>query len=141
MCQIVYCLPVAHNTIEYVFLCVIGKKPFKMVFVGVGYGSILYFRIKSQNDLYSWDTVQTFIEENFMVVRKSKDCRIITHVDVDDEGVLWTLESNIQDFIANRVGCFGPSMLLTSVLEPPTPMSDEHDMRKDSSRINYVKYF
>jgi len=112
-----------------------------MVFVGVGYGSILYFRVKSQNDLYSWNTVQTFIEENFMMVRKSKDCRTITHVDVDDEGVLWALESNIQDFIANRVGCFGPSMLLTSVLEPPTPISDEHDKRKVSSRKNYVKYF
>lgn len=111
-----------------------------MVFIGVGYGSILYFRIKSQNDLYSWDTVKAFIEENFMMVQKSKDCRMITHVDVDNEGILWTLGSNIQDFIVDRVGCFGPNILLTSVLEPPIPISNDSDRRKDSSWTN-EKYF
>jgi len=110
-----------------------------MVFVGVGYGSILYFRIKGQNDLYSWDTVQTFIEENFMVVRKSNDCRTITHVDVDSDGVLWVMESNIQDFIMDKVGCLGPSMLLTSVLEPPIPISNDQERKKYGSRTYDVE--
>lgn len=36
------------------------------MFVGVGYGSVLYFRIKGQNDLYSWDTKHSCLGENFM---------------------------------------------------------------------------
>ncbi|KAF0767955.1 protein yellow-like [Aphis craccivora] len=104
-----------------------GKKPCKMVFLGVGYGSVLYFRIKGQNHLYSWDTKQSFLEENFMVVRKSRDCRLITHVDVDSEGVLWVLESNIQDFIIDHVGCYGPSIMLTPVFENPVPVMNDLD--------------
>lgn len=98
-----------------------------MVFLGVGYGSVLYFRIKGQNHLYSWDTKQSFLEENFMVVRKSRDCRLITHVDVDSEGVLWVLESNIQDFIVDHVGCYGPSIMLTPVFENPVPVMNDLD--------------
>jgi len=62
-----------------------------------------------------------------MVVRKSKDCRQVTHIDVDNEGVLWVLESNIQDFIVDHVGCFGPSILLSPVLDTPTPVTSELD--------------
>lgn len=102
-----------------------GKKPCKMVILGVGYGSILYFRFRGGSHLYSWDTKTSFLEENFMIVRKSKDCRTITHVDVDQEDVLWVLESNIQDFISDHVGTFGPSILLAPVLETPIPMSSE----------------
>lgn len=103
-----------------------------MVLLGVGYGSILYFRIKGQNHLFSWDTKQSFLEENFMMVRKSKDCRTITHVDVDSQGILWVLESNIQDFIMNQVGCYGPSMILTPVFETPVPILREFSTKDDS---------
>lgn len=98
-----------------------------MVFLGVGYGSILYFRVKGENHLYGWDTKQSFLEENFKIVRKSKDCRKITHVDVDNDGVLWVLESNIQDFIAGQVGCYGPSMLLSPVFETPASVTNDLD--------------
>lgn len=98
-----------------------------MVFVGVGYGTVLYFRVRGENHLYSWDTKQTFLEENFMIVRRAKDCRQITHVDVDNNGVLWVLESNIQDFITGKVGCYGPSILLSSVYDTPTPANNDCD--------------
>jgi len=103
-----------------------------MIFLGVSYGSVLYFRIRGETDLYSWDTNKIFLEENFMIVWKSKDCRKITHVDVDNDGVLWILESNIQDFIAGQVGCYGPSMLLMPVFEAPTPFLNELDKDDDS---------
>jgi len=93
-----------------------------MMFVGVGYGSVLYFRINGQNDLYSWDTKLDLIEENMIMVWKSRDCRVITHVDVDNEGKLWVLESNIQDFIRDQTGCYGPSILLMAVQDVPIPM-------------------
>ncbi|XP_050529171.1 uncharacterized protein LOC126898822 [Daktulosphaira vitifoliae] len=100
----------------------IGKKPCKMVFLGVGYETVLYFRIRGQNHLYSWDSRLSFLEENFMVVRKSKDCRAITHVDVDNVGTLWVLESNIQDYLMGHVGCYGPNMMLGPVLGDPIPV-------------------
>lgn len=108
------------------FSRVSGNKPGKMVFVGVGYGSILYFNLRGHRNLYSWDTKSNLLEENIKMVRESRDCRTITHVDVDNEGTLWILESNIQDFINDRTGCYGPSILLTSVREAPAvPITDE----------------
>lgn len=46
----------------------IGRKPCKMLILGSGYGSIIYFRIKGLNHLYSWDTNDDFLEENIMLV-------------------------------------------------------------------------
>lgn len=46
----------------------IGRKPSEMVLLGSGYGSIIYFRIKGLNHLYSWDTNDGFLEENIMLV-------------------------------------------------------------------------
>lgn len=103
-----------------------------MVFVGVGYGTVLYFRVRGENHLYSWDTKQTFLEENFMIVRRAKDCRQITNVDVDNNGVLWVLESNIQDFITGKVGCYGPSILLSAVHDTPISVCS------DSEKKNYI---
>lgn len=115
-----------------------GHKPWQMVFIGVGYSSVLYFRINGQNDLYAWDTKQSFLEENFLRVRKSKDCRTITHVDVDNDGVLWVLESNIQDYITDHVGCFGPNMLLTPIHEAPqhlVPNESEVEKKEKTTMI------
>lgn len=98
-----------------------------MVFVGVGYGSVLYFRLRDRKHLYVWDTKLDLLVENIMLVRTSKDCRTITHVDVDNEGTLWALESNIEDFISDRTGCFGPSMLLSSVRDVPVPITNDFD--------------
>lgn len=96
-----------------------------MVFIGVGYGSVLYFRIIGQNNMYSWDTKCHFIKENFMMVQKTKNSRIITHMDVDNDGVLWAMDSDIQDFMADRVGHLGPSIILTPVTVDPAPICME----------------
>lgn len=100
---------------EITLLHVSGTKPATMVFVGTGYGSIMYFRLRGRTNLYSWDTKISLIEENFKLVRRNRDCRVITHVDVDNEGTLWVMESNIKDFIEDRTGCYGPSILLSPV--------------------------
>lgn len=103
-----------------------------MVFLGVVYGTNLYFRIKGQNDMYSWDTKQCFLEENFMVVWRSKDCRVITHVDIDINGVVWILESNIKDFILKNAGRFGPNMMLMPIKEKPLPIQKFEKIDDDS---------
>lgn len=57
----------------------IGRKPCKMVVLGSGYRSIIFFRITGLNNLYSWDTNDGFLEENMMLVN-SYDV-IITNMD------------------------------------------------------------
>jgi len=46
----------------------VGRKPCKMVVLGAAYGSVMYFRIKGMNHLYSWDTKESFLEENMKIV-------------------------------------------------------------------------
>lgn len=46
----------------------VGRKPCKMVVLGSAYGSVMYFRIKGMNHLYSWDTKESFLEENMKIV-------------------------------------------------------------------------
>lgn len=93
-----------------------------MAFIGVGYGTVLYFRIVGQNNMYSWDTKCQFVKQNFMVVLKTKDSRMITHMDIDNEGVLWVMDSDIQDFMKDRVGLLGPNIILMPVTEDPAPI-------------------
>lgn len=50
----------------------IGRKPCKMVIVGSAYGSVIYFRIKGKNNLFSWDTKDNFLEENMMLVNAQR---------------------------------------------------------------------
>lgn len=103
-----------------------------MVFIGVGHGSsVIFFRIRSQNDMYSWNTNEHFLQENFMIARQNKDCRMITHVDFDCGGVMWVLESNIQDFVIDDVGSFGPSIMLMPVYDTPIAISHNHNISKN----------
>jgi len=90
------------------------------VFVGVGYGSVLYFRYNTNRNLYSWDTRKSLLEENWEIVRKGRDCRAATHVDVDNDGTLWVMESNLKDFVDGKTGCYGPSVLLYPVNDHQT---------------------
>lgn len=46
----------------------VGRKPCKMAVLGAAYGSVMYFRIKGMNHLYSWDTKESFLEENMKMV-------------------------------------------------------------------------
>lgn len=46
----------------------LGRKPCRMVIIGSGYGSIIYFRIHGINSLFSWNTKESFLEENIMLV-------------------------------------------------------------------------
>lgn len=60
-------------------------------------------------------------------MKKSIDCRTITHIDVDNDGVLWELESNIEDFVANAVGCYGASGILSPIFEQSVPIEVDED--------------
>lgn len=46
----------------------VGRKPCKMIIVGSAYNSVIYFRLKGLNNLYSWDTKNSILEENIMLV-------------------------------------------------------------------------
>lgn len=103
-----------------------------MVFIGVGHGSsVIFFRIRSQNDMYSWNTNKNFLQENFMIARQNKDCRMITHVHFDCRGVMWILESNIQDFVIDDVGCFGPSIMLMPVYDIPIAIPNNYNISEN----------
>lgn len=79
-----------------------GEKPCKMEFLGVGY--TVRCRAGGGNRLYSCDgeggTKQIFLDDNSM----TNIGRQITHVHVDNDGVLRVLESDIRDLIAGQVG-------------------------------------
>lgn len=46
----------------------VGRKPCKMILLGSAYGTVIYYRIKGLNHLYSWDTKESLLEENMMLV-------------------------------------------------------------------------
>lgn len=57
-----------HKRINPKCMVNVGRKPCKMVIVGSAYGSVIYFRLKGLNNLYSWDTKDSILEENIMLV-------------------------------------------------------------------------
>lgn len=57
----------------------VGRKPVKMVILGSAYGSVMYFRIKGLNNLYSWDTKDSLLEENMMLVKYYTYLKIIQY--------------------------------------------------------------
>lgn len=43
----------------------------------------------------------------------------MTHLDVNNDGVLWELQSNIEDYKINSVGCYGANVILQPIFGQP----------------------
>lgn len=57
-----------------------------------------------------WNTETPFIQENFLLVQKEGDCRLSTQVVPGSKRLMWTIESNFQDYILNTVSCAGATV-------------------------------
>uniref|UniRef100_A0A0C9S0B6 MRJP1_3 protein n=1 Tax=Fopius arisanus TaxID=64838 RepID=A0A0C9S0B6_9HYME len=88
----------------------VGPKIGKIVFLGTDNGSNIFFRRKGDSDIYMWNTDTSMKLENFILVQKGNDCRLSTHVVPGYKKLMWTLDSNIQDYIQNTVPCSGASI-------------------------------
>ncbi|KAH0954912.1 hypothetical protein HN011_011618 [Eciton burchellii] len=91
----------------------IGPKQNKIVILGNDNGCAIFFRNKGESDIYMWNTETPFRSENFLLVQRgSDDCRLPTQVVPGLRRLMWTIESNFQDYIQNTVSCSGASVAI-----------------------------
>lgn len=97
----------------------VGPKPpgTKIVLLGTDNGAALFFRYKGESDIYIWNSETGFKSENFLLVQKGDDCRLPTQVVPGYKKLMWTIESNFHDYIANTVGCLGASMAVHPLIK------------------------
>lgn len=95
-----------------------GPKPKgkQIVLLGTDNGASMFLRYKGHNDIYMWNTETYFKATNFLEVQKGSDCRISTQVFPGFKRYMWTIESNFQDFMSNKVSCHGASVLIHPVV-------------------------
>ncbi|KAI5745339.1 hypothetical protein M8J76_010225 [Diaphorina citri] len=102
--------------------CIIdaGKKPGKMVVLGTDNGSVMFFRLHGENDIYMWNTELSFKPYYFILAQRGEDCRVATHVFPGYNKFMWVMESNFQDFLQGNVGCLGASTSIHPLMKPTT---------------------
>ncbi|XP_045478067.1 major royal jelly protein 1-like [Harmonia axyridis] len=89
----------------------------KIVMLGTDNGAAIFFRYKGESDIFIWNSETTFKPENFLLVQKGGDCRLSTQVVPGYKRLMWALESNFYDYIANTVGCLGASMYVQPLIK------------------------
>ncbi|KAH8349947.1 hypothetical protein KR084_010052 [Drosophila pseudotakahashii] len=96
----------------------VGPKPYgkQAVLLGADGGTSLFFRYKGENDIYLWDSETCFKAANLQEVQRGGDCRLSTQVLPGHKRFMWALESNFHDFISDRTGCNGASIVLHPVV-------------------------
>ncbi|XP_049315050.1 major royal jelly protein 1 [Bactrocera dorsalis] len=96
----------------------VGAKPYgkQMVLLGADGGTNLFFRYKGENDIYMWNSETCFKAANLKEVQHGGDCRLSTQVLPGHRRFMWVLESNFHDFISERTGCNGASIVLHPVV-------------------------
>ncbi|XP_036337059.1 major royal jelly protein 1 [Rhagoletis pomonella] len=96
----------------------VGAKPYgkQMVLLGADGGTNLFFRYKGENDIYMWNSETCFKAANLQDVQHGGDCRLSTQVLPGHKRFMWALESNFHDFISERTGCNGASIVLHPVV-------------------------
>lgn len=97
----------------------VGPKPpgKQMIPLGTDHGAALIFRFKGEFDIFIWNTVSCFKPDNFLLVQKGDDCRLATQVVPGYKRLMWVIESNFQDYIANTAGCLGPSIVVHPLIK------------------------
>ncbi|XP_015116466.1 major royal jelly protein 1 [Diachasma alloeum] len=95
----------------------VGSKPGKFVGLGGDNGSNLFFRRKGESDIYMWNAETNFRPENCILVEKGDEYRMPTQVVPGYKKLMWTLESNFQDYIQDTVPCSGTSVLIRPIVK------------------------
>lgn len=95
----------------------VGSKPVRMVVIGSDGADHVYFRDGGRSDaVYAWRVNEPLVERNFVLRRRTPDCRCPTHAAPDRAGLVWLLETDIADFVNGRVGCMGSSSRLQAIV-------------------------
>ncbi|ENN71147.1 hypothetical protein YQE_12078, partial [Dendroctonus ponderosae] len=96
----------------------VGVKRENIAILGTDGGSALFYRYKSQADIYRWDSNASFGSEE--KVFSSPCCYIPTNVLPDsNRAVMWVLESNFPDFTQGTVGCGASQRLALMISDVP----------------------
>lgn len=97
----------------------VGIKPQnqKMVLLGTDNGAGVFFRYKGESDVFIWNSENCFKTDNFVVVQRGNECRLPTHVVPGYKRLMWSIESNFHDYIANTAGCLGPNMVVRPLIK------------------------
>lgn len=94
----------------------VGSKPVRMAVIGSDGADHVYFRdVGRTAAVYSWCVNEPLAERNFVLRRRTPDCRRPTHVAPGHTGLVWVLETEVADFVAGRVGCMGSSSRLQAI--------------------------
>lgn len=97
----------------------VGPKPLgqKIVLLGTDNGAAIFFRYKSESDIYIWNSATPFKSENFLLVQNGGPCRLPTQVVPGYKRLMWAIESNFHDFVQNTVGCLGASIAVHPLIK------------------------
>lgn len=97
----------------------VGVKPqgVKIVYLGTDNGAGVFFRFKGESDVYIWNSENCFKMDNFIKVQSGNECRLPTQVVPGYKRLMWAIESNFHDFIANTAGCLGPNMVVHPLIK------------------------
>jgi len=96
----------------------VGVKPVRMAVIGSDGADNVYFRDVDRNSaVYSWRVDEPLAERNFVLRRRTPDCRRPTHAAPGHAGLVWLLETDVADFVAGRVGCMGSSSRLQAIID------------------------
>lgn len=87
----------------------LGPKPARMVVLGTDNGSLVFFRYKNEPKIFSWDVQTPLGISNFFEIDKGSDCRLSTQVSGGSRLLMWSLDSNFQDFVNGIAGSIGAS--------------------------------
>lgn len=95
----------------------VGTKPQPMVILGTDNGCGVFFRYKGESDIYIWNSEAAFCPQNFVLVQKGDECRLATQVVPGYKKLMWAIESNFHDYVANTDGCMGASMAVHPLIK------------------------
>lgn len=95
----------------------IGTKPQPIVILGTDDGAALFFRYKSESDIFVWNTDVPFSYNNFVIVQKGDPYRLSTQVVSGYRKLMWVIESNFHDYIADTTGGMGASMSVHPIIK------------------------
>ncbi|XP_017778770.1 PREDICTED: major royal jelly protein 2 [Nicrophorus vespilloides] len=89
----------------------------KTVMLGSDNGAGIFFRYKGESDVYIWNSESCYKPENFVIVQKGNECRLPTQVVPGYKRLMWAIESNFHDYIANTAGCLGANMVVHPLIK------------------------
>ncbi|CAH1390743.1 unnamed protein product [Nezara viridula] len=86
----------------------VGMKPGPMLILGTDKASTMYLRLKSRPELFMWNTFRPFRPKSLILLERADMPFYSTQVMPGYKRLLWTLESNYNDYFNNTHDSIGP---------------------------------